>query len=98
MLNDEEVNSSARRQSAAAAALHFPMANSNRWFPTCMDFRAMPITVSSFFMHHHDHHQGTRVFNKLTVVATCWPQIADQRGPHWKLSRNHRVERSTKVI
>ena len=21
--------------------------------------------------------------------ATCWPQIADQRGPHWKLSRNH---------
>ena len=59
-----------------------------------MDFRAMPITVSSFFMHHHDHHQGTRVFNKLycaqaALGATCWPQIADQRGPHWKLSRNH---------
>ena len=54
----------------------------------------MPITVSSFFMHHHDHHQGTRVFNKLycaqaALGATCWPQIADQRGPHWKLSRNH---------
>lgn len=34
------------------------------------DIRAMPITVSSFFMHHHDHHQA-RVFNKPSSPSSA---------------------------